>query len=84
MSSLPRPTSRSQARPPRPFAPGGEIAGAVAALGEGVTGWAVGDRIIAVTGWNGMAELAAIPAASAVRLPPERSFTDGAATLASR
>jgi NADPH2:quinone reductase len=70
-----------QFKPPRPFAPGGEIAGQVAALGEGVAGWAVGDRVIAVTGWNGMAELAAVPAATAVRLPPERSFTEGAALL---
>ena len=70
-----------QFKPPRPFAPGGEIAGEVAALGEGVTGWAVGDRVIAVTGWNGMAELAAIPAEAAVRLPSERSFADGAALL---
>jgi NADPH2:quinone reductase len=70
-----------QFKPQRPFAPGGEIAGEVAALGDGVTGWQVGDRVIAVTGWNGMAELAAIPAAAAVRLPPERSFADGAALL---
>ena len=28
-----------QMRPPRPFAPGGEIAGEVEAVGEGVTGW---------------------------------------------
>ena len=30
-----------QLKPPRPFAPGGEIAGEVEAVGEGVDGWAL-------------------------------------------
>ncbi|MEO0917776.1 MAG: alcohol dehydrogenase catalytic domain-containing protein, partial [Pseudomonadota bacterium] len=33
-----------QLKPPRPFAPGGEVAGVVDAVGEGVSGLAVGDR----------------------------------------
>ena len=45
-----------QLKPPRPFAPGGEIAGEVEAVGEGVDGWNVGDRLIAVTGFGGLAE----------------------------
>ena len=40
-----------QLKPPRPFAPGGEIAGEVDAVGDGVEKWNVGDRIIAVTGF---------------------------------
>jgi len=70
-----------QLKPPRPFAPGGEVAGEVEAVGEGVNGWAVGDRIIAVTGFGGLAEKTGIPAKSAFRLPAERSFTKGAALL---
>jgi len=70
-----------QFKPPRPFAPGGEIAGEVEALGEGVTGWAVGDRLIAVPGWGGLTEKIAIDATAAFRLPDHRSFTDGAALL---
>ena len=70
-----------QFKPPRPFAPGGEIAGEVEALGEGVTGWKVGDRLIAVPGWGGLVEKIAIGAKSAFRLPDHRSFTDGAALL---
>ena len=70
-----------QFKPPRPFAPGGEIAGEVEALGEGVTGWKVGDRLIAVPGWGGLVEKIAIDAKSAFRLPDHRSFTDGAALL---
>ncbi|HEV2044857.1 MAG TPA: NADPH:quinone oxidoreductase family protein [Sphingomicrobium sp.] len=70
-----------QFKPPRPFAPGGEIAGEVEALGEGATGWAIGDRLIAVPGWGGLTEKIAIDAKSAFRLPDHRSFNDGAALL---
>ena len=70
-----------QMKPPRPFAPGGEVAGVVEALGEGVTGFKVGDRVIAVTGSGGLVEKVAIPAAAAYHLPAERSFEDGSALL---
>ncbi len=70
-----------QFKPPRPFAPGGEIAGEVAAVGDGVTGWAIGDRLIAVPGWGGLVEKIVISAKTAFRLPDSRSFTDGAALL---
>ncbi|MDQ3077541.1 MAG: NADPH:quinone oxidoreductase family protein [Pseudomonadota bacterium] len=70
-----------QMRPPRPFAPGGEIAGEVEALGEGVSGWSVGDRLIAVPGFGGLAEKIVIPAKMGIPLPASRSFTDGAALL---
>ena len=72
---------RYQLKPPRPFAPGGEIAGEVEAVGEGVEGWSSGDRLIAVTGFGGLAEKVVIPAKSAFRLPEERSFEEGAALL---
>ncbi len=70
-----------QFKPPRPFAPGGEIAGIVEALGEDVGNWKVGDRLIAVPGWGGMAERIVIAAKTAIPLPDERSFTDGAALM---
>jgi len=70
-----------QFKPPRPFAPGGEIAGEVEAVGEEVVGWQPGDRLIAVPGWGGMAEKIVIPSKIAIPLPAERSFTDGAALL---
>ncbi|MDQ3074265.1 MAG: NADPH:quinone oxidoreductase family protein [Pseudomonadota bacterium] len=70
-----------QMRPPRPFAPGGEIAGEIEAVGDGVTGWQVGDRLIAVPGFGGLAEKIVIAANSAFALPANRSFVDGAALL---
>ena len=70
-----------QFKPPRPFAPGGEVAGTVEAVGEGVSGWAEGDRLIAMIGHGGLAEKVVISAAQAVPLPAERSFEDGSALI---
>ncbi len=53
-----------------PYIPGGEVAGVVVALGAGVEGWAVGDRVVGGFGTvGGYAELAAVPAATARRVP---------------
>jgi NADPH:quinone reductase len=70
-----------QFKPPRPFAPGGEIAGIVEAVGEGVTGWSPGDRLIAMIGHGGLAEKVVVSAAMAVPLPEGRSFEEGSALI---
>jgi NADPH:quinone reductase-like Zn-dependent oxidoreductase len=70
-----------QFKPPRPFAPGGEIAGTVEAVGEGAQGWSEGDRLIAMIGHGGLQEKVLISTAQAVPLPPERSFEDGSALI---
>ena len=70
-----------QLRPERPFAPGGEIAGEVIGVGEGVGGWAAGDRLIAVLGFGGLSEQVVVPAERAISLPKERSFEEGSALL---
>ena len=70
-----------QFKPPRPFAPGGEIAGMVEQVGEGVTGWAEGDRLIAMIGHGGLAEKVAVAAATALPLPEGRSFEEGSALI---
>ena len=44
-----------QFKPALPFSPGGEVAGVVSATGDGVTGVGVGDRVLASTGWGGLA-----------------------------
>jgi NADPH2:quinone reductase len=49
---------RYQTRPPLPFSPGGEVAGAVAGLGEGVAGPPLGTRVLAMTSHGGFAEMA--------------------------
>ena len=70
-----------QLKPPRPFAPGSEIAGEVEAVGEGVSGWTVGDRVIAAVGFGGLVERIIIRAHQAISLPAERSFEEGSALL---
>ena len=70
-----------QFRPPRPFAPGGEVAGVVESVGEGVSGWKVGDRLIAYQGHGGLAEKVAVPAAHAFSLPEAHGFEEGSTLL---
>jgi NADPH2:quinone reductase len=70
-----------QFKPPRPFAPGGEIAGVVEALGEGVEGWKVGDRVMAMVGHGGLAEKVLVDARMALPLPEGRSFEEGSALI---
>ena len=70
-----------QLKPPRPFAPGSEVAGEVEAVGDAVEGWSVGDRLIAATGYGGLVEKIIVPAKSAIPLPAARSFEEGSALL---
>jgi len=63
-----------QSQPPFPFSPGGEIAGIVAALGQGVTEFAVGDRVFGGTGVGGFAEQVAVPASALRRMPDRMGF----------
>src|SRR5687768_8757666 len=70
-----------QFKPPRPFAPGGEIAGIVERVGEGVSGWSDGDRLIAMLGHGGLAEKVVVPAATALPLPAGRGFEEGSALI---
>lgn len=70
-----------QFKPPRPFSPGGEVAGVVEAVGEGVTNVHKGDRVIAVPGWGGMVERLAVPAASVMPIPDAMDFQTAAALV---
>jgi NADPH:quinone reductase len=67
-----------QMKPQRPFAPGGEIAGEVLAIGEGVSGFAEGDRILALTGHGGFVTHLNIKASAAVKIPDSMAFEDAA------
>lgn len=64
-----------------PFTPGQEAAGVVEALGDGVEGFSVGDRVA----WNGTrgtyAEFALAPASDLLPLPEHISFEQAAAVL---
>jgi NADPH:quinone reductase len=70
-----------QFKPPRPFAPGSEISGVIDSVGDGVTGWSVGDRVLAMTGHGGLSEKVVVEAARLFRLPEGRSFAEGASLV---
>ena len=59
-----------QFKPDLPFSPGGEVAGVISAVGDGVTGVGVGDRVFASTGWGGCAEKV-VTAANGVQPVPD-------------
>ncbi|WP_024795310.1 NADPH:quinone oxidoreductase family protein [Tomitella biformata] len=68
-----------QLQTPLPFIPGNEAAGTVAALGDGVTGLRLGDRV-AILAPNAFAEYCLAPASAAVLIPETVSFAEAAAT----
>ncbi len=63
--------------------PGHEFAGRIAALGEGVDGWSVGEKVVGVTGYGGgMAQYVTVPVNpfQLVRIPEGVSFAEAATT----
>ncbi|MGH8902744.1 MAG: NAD(P)H-quinone oxidoreductase [Egibacteraceae bacterium] len=68
--------------PPPPGASdvlGLEMAGVIAALGDGVAGWSVGDEVCALLPGGGYAEQAVVPAEVAMPLPPSLDLVEAAA-----
>jgi len=63
-----------QFKPALPFPPGGEVAGVIKTLGEGVSGFAVGDRVAVSTGNGGFAEEVVADARRCVPVPANVSF----------
>lgn len=58
-----------QSQPPFPFAPGGEIAGTITALGEGVSGFTLGERVFGGIGYGGLAERVVMKVRALRRVP---------------
>lgn len=67
-----------QFRPPRPFAPGGEVAGIVEAVGDGVTGLSVGDRVLSGGINGGFATHFIADASRTNKIPDEMPFDEAA------
>jgi putative PIG3 family NAD(P)H quinone oxidoreductase len=65
--------------PGTPEYPGLEVSGTVAALGEGVEGWSVGDQVGALLSGGGYAELVAVPAGQLLPVPAGISLVEAAA-----
>ncbi len=72
---------RTGTYPPPPGASdvlGLEIAGEIEAVGEGVTRWAVGDRVCALLGGGGYAELAVVDARHVLPIPEGLDYVQAA------
>ena len=63
-----------QFKPPLPFTPGGELAGIVSAVGEGVTAYKVGDEVIGMPGNGGFAEQILISQSQVFKKPSNMDF----------
>ncbi|WP_372884545.1 NADPH:quinone oxidoreductase family protein [Shimia sp.] len=70
--------NKYQFKPELPFTPGGEVAGVVDAIGEGVSGFEIGDKVMAMALTGGYAEQIVVDAA-AVRKRPETMSGETAA-----
>jgi NADPH:quinone reductase len=70
-----------QFKPPLPFTPGGEVAGVVTAVGDGVSTPAVGDRVIGSVLTGGYAEELVLPAAACLPIPSGMGDAEAAAFL---
>ena len=68
-----------QFKPPLPFTPGLDLSGEIAALGEGVTGWNVGDAVVGGARMGGFAEYAVMDARGLKPKPARLSFAQAAA-----
>lgn len=73
--------NKYQFKPPLPFTPGGEVAGEILAVGEGVEDLAVGDRVLANCGWQGFAEEIALHAGGVFKIPDSMDFETASAFL---
>ncbi|WP_077921899.1 NADPH:quinone oxidoreductase family protein [Spirosoma sp. 209] len=70
-----------QIKPPMPFSPGGEVAGIVTEVGEGVSHLRAGDRVFSLTGYGGFAEQVAANAATTLPMLPDMDFVTAASTM---
>ena len=68
-----------QVKPALPFVPGGEVAGLVTEIGNAVSGFSIGDRVLSRCALGGFAEEVTAPAATTYRMPEALSFEAGAA-----
>ena len=70
-----------QFKPERPYSPGGEFSGTISALGEGVEGWQIGDRVLASSGSGALREQVAIAAERLFRVPEGIDLVQASALL---
>jgi NADPH:quinone reductase len=72
-------SGRYQVLPNRPFTPGKDLAGVVLRVGEGVTGFSSGDRVLCHVEHGAFAEQILVTPAQTFKLPDGLSFSHAAA-----
>lgn len=70
-----------QSKPPTPFIPGMEMAGRVSAVGEEVTKFKVGDRVVSFTPLGAYAEKIGVDESAVMKLPDAVSGADACALI---
>ncbi len=68
-----------QHKPELPFSPGADMAGTVKAVGEGVSEFKIGDRVLGLLRFGGYAEETIVPAERVARIPDNVDFAEAAA-----
>ena len=67
-----------QDAPPLPCVVGYEVSGTVDGVGDGVEGFADGDRVVSATRFRGYSDVVCVPAGQARSIPEGLSFSDAA------
>jgi NADPH2:quinone reductase len=70
-----------QFRPEPPFSPGGEVAGVIKEVGEGVSGWRPGERVIAASTYGGFAQEMVVEADRLIRMSDQMDYVSGSAFI---
>jgi NADPH:quinone reductase len=68
-----------QFKPELPFTPGSELSGVVRAVGDGVTAFKAGDKVIAFTAQGAFAQQIVVPVHALMPMPPGMDFDTAAA-----
>jgi NADPH:quinone reductase len=71
--------NKYQLKPPLPFSPGSELAGVIKSVGQGVTAFTPGDRVMAITGFGAFAEEVKTDVRRLLAIPPAMDFATAAA-----
>ncbi len=73
--------NKYQFKPPLPFSPGGEVAGIIKEVGEGVKHLDVGDAVLSLPGWGGFSEEVVADAAATMPIPMGMDFVTAASVM---
>jgi NADPH2:quinone reductase len=72
---------RYQVQPPLPFSPGAEFSGEIVEVGADSTSFRVGQRVLAISGFGGMAEEVCVAGPAVLAIPEEMDYVTAAGFL---